>query len=291
MCRHRRQLPRRRRRFRGTRRALQDSHGPRQGCPRRSRGRSRSRRSGRRSTSRDRRRARRAEPPCAVRRRAAGSARRARRLSVSSSPAAGSSSMMTDGPDATARDADQAAASVRQLVGGLVEVRLELELVDRRDRGRRQLVAAGPEQIGQPRHGRGGVGAGADVLLDADVVEQLERLERATQSAAGSLRRRPSRDRTVVDGSSAPAPATKPVTASMIVVLPAPFGPMSPTTSPGCTSKLTSSTATTPPKRTVRSATVSVAGGTGSGASGRSGASSRAARSGAVEGRSVAARA
>ena len=84
---------------------------------------------------------------------------------------------------------------------------------------------------------------------------------------------------------------TKPVTASMIVVLPAPLGPMSPTTSPGCTSKLTSSTATTPPKRTVRSATVSAAGGTGSGASARSGASSRLARSDAVEGRSVAARA
>ena len=54
----------------------------------------------------------------------------------------------------------------------------------------------------------------------------------------------------------------KPVKASTIVVLPAPFGPMSPTTSLGVTRKLTSSTATTAPKRTVRSSTSSVAGAT-----------------------------
>ena len=88
-----------------------------------------------------------------------------------------------------ARDADQAPASVRQLVRVLVEVRSELELLDRRDRGRGQIVTTGPEQIGEPRRRRGGVGAGADVLLDAHVVEQLERLERTTQPAAGSLGR------------------------------------------------------------------------------------------------------
>ena len=43
----------------------------------------------------------------------------------------------------------------------------------------------------------------------------------------------------------------KPVTTSSSVVLPAPFGPMSPTTSPGVTVNETSSTATTPPNRTV----------------------------------------
>jgi hypothetical protein len=42
----------------------------------------------------------------------------------------------------------------------------------------------------------------------------------------------------------------KPLTASMSVVLPAPLGPMSPTTSPGATVRSTPSSATTPPKRT-----------------------------------------
>ena len=50
----------------------------------------------------------------------------------------------------------------------------------------------------------------------------------------------------------------KPVTTSRIVVLPAPFGPMSPTTSPGSIAKLTPSTATTPPNFTTRSLTASV---------------------------------
>ena len=54
----------------------------------------------------------------------------------------------------------------------------------------------------------------------------------------------------------------KPVRASTIVVLPAPFGPISPTTSRGATRKLTPSTATTAPKRTVRSSISSVAGAT-----------------------------
>ena len=47
--------------------------------------------------------------------------------------------------------------------------------------------------------------------------------------------------------------AMNPVTASMNVVLPAPFGPISPRTSPGRTSRVTPSSATTPPKRTLRS--------------------------------------
>src|SRR5438132_242324 len=42
----------------------------------------------------------------------------------------------------------------------------------------------------------------------------------------------------------------KPETASSRVVLPAPLGPMMPTTSPGRTGRSTPSTATTPPKRT-----------------------------------------
>src|SRR5574340_1434470 len=43
------------------------------------------------------------------------------------------------------------------------------------------------------------------------------------------------------------------------VVLPAPFGPMSPQIAPGATEKLTSSSAVTPPKRIVRPATRSSA--------------------------------
>ena len=78
------------------------------------------------------------------------------RLSVSSSPAAGSSSMITDGPDATgAGDADEAAATVRQLVGVLVEVRLELELAGSRATAvEGRVVTAGPEQVGDPRRRR-----------------------------------------------------------------------------------------------------------------------------------------
>ena len=60
-----------------------------------------------------------------------------------------------------------------------------------------------------------------------------------------------------------PSARTKPVTASMIVVLPAPFGPIRPTISPGRTSKVTPSTATTPPNRTVSASIESVAGGRG----------------------------
>ena len=73
-------------------------------------------------------------------------------------------------------------------------------------------------------------------------------------------RRRPARARlpALYELMSVPASAnvpadglTKPVTASITVVLPAPFGPIRPTTSPGLTSNDTSFTATTPPKRTV----------------------------------------
>ena len=48
----------------------------------------------------------------------------------------------------------------------------------------------------------------------------------------------------------------KPVMASMKVVLPAPFGPIRPRISPAWSSKLTSLTATSPPKRRVAPATV-----------------------------------
>ena len=87
-------------------------------------------------------------------------------------------------------DADEPAPAVGELFGRLVEMRFELELVHRGDRGRRQVVVAGPEEVGDPRPPRGAlVAAGADVLLDADVLEQLERLERAPQPEPGPPRR------------------------------------------------------------------------------------------------------
>jgi len=46
-----------------------------------------------------------------------------------------------------------------------------------------------------------------------------------------------------------PVAGTRPVIASMTVVLPAPLGPIRLTISPGSTFRLTSSTALTPPKR------------------------------------------
>ena len=57
-----------------------------------------------------------------------------------------------------------------------------------------------------------------------------------------------------------PLGLVKPVMASTMVVFPAPFGPISPTTSRGDTRKLTPSTATTAPNRTVRSSISRVAG-------------------------------
>ena len=53
-----------------------------------------------------------------------------------------------------------------------------------------------------------------------------------------------------------------PETVSSKVVFPAPFGPIRPSTSPGCRVKLTWSSASTPPKRTVSSRT-SISTGTG----------------------------
>ena len=112
-------------------------------------------------------------------------------LSFSSSPAAGSSSITTDGPDATVRAMPTSRRRpYGQLLGRLVEVRLELELAHRGHRGGRQVVVTGPEEVGDPRQPRGAlVAPGPDVLLDADVLEQLERLERAPQPETSPLRR------------------------------------------------------------------------------------------------------
>ena len=84
------------------------------------------------------------------------------------------------------------------------------------------------ESLGHRRH--------LAVLAHGQVVEQLERLPRAHQAAAGPLVRRPgssmrSSARRSPSSRSRMAPwwATNPVSASMVVVLPAPLGPISPT--------------------------------------------------------------
>ena len=88
-----------------------------------------------------------------------------------------------------AGDADEPPAPVGQLVGQLLEVRLRasnswiaLTAVEGR--------ACFPGQTRSVIHdmASAGVGTGADVVLDADVLEQLERLERAAQTATRPLR-------------------------------------------------------------------------------------------------------
>ena len=63
----------------------------------------------------------------------------------------------------------------RKLARQLTEVRFEIERAHGSDRGGGQVVVTGPEQVGDPCPPRGtGVGAGQDVLLDGDVLEELE---------------------------------------------------------------------------------------------------------------------
>ena len=91
-----------------------------------------------------------------------------------------------------AGDADEPPAPVRQRVGKLVR-----GAARGRTRGSRSTAVEGraclPGQTRSVIHdtASAGVGTGADVVLDADVLEQLERLERAAQAATGPLRGRP----------------------------------------------------------------------------------------------------
>ena len=100
---------------------------------------------------------------------------------------------------------------------------LEPDAVERRRHLAVAVLAAGAED------------RGADVLLDGEVVVELERLERPgrgrvrTRAWAGS--RRCGRRR----AGRRPSAWAKPVTASITLVLPAPFGPMRPTTCPAST--------------------------------------------------------
>ena len=113
-------------------------------------------------------------------------------VSRSPRPAAGSSSSSTDGSggDRT-RDRDEAPAPVRQLVGPAVEVVLEPELADRRERGRRERVVARMHEADEVGERVAAVGRGAQVLVDGHALEQLEALERAAEPGACATARRP----------------------------------------------------------------------------------------------------
>ena len=87
-------------------------------------------------------------------------------------------------------------------------------------------------------------------------LEQLEALERTAETGTRAAARRPLADVATVELDATAGPWTKPVTASIRVVFPAPFGPIRPTTSPGRNTSDTSSTACTPPKRTETSWTL-----------------------------------
>ena len=78
---------------------------------------------------------------------------------------------------------------------------------------------------------------GADVLLDAEVVVELELLERAGEAAAHALVRREAVDTGAVEAHRAARAFAKPVMASIALVLPAPLGPMRPTIPPGGTAQ------------------------------------------------------
>ena len=91
-------------------------------------------------------------------------------------------------------------------------------------------------------------------LIRAVVLDTVGRLGEARCAELVPSRARPS-NRTDPE-----AAATTPVQALKIVVLPAPLGPMSPVMVPGGAWRLTSLTATRPPKRTVRPSTSRFAG-------------------------------
>ena len=185
----------------------------------------------------------------AARRRSRADARRAPRSRVVSSPAAGSSSISRRGlRGERARDADQLAMALRAGRPGSPwrPSRGRTGRASPRSRAgrcasRNAILHAGERVLGD-----------GEVLLDEQVVEQLAALPgprepelRARVRGAG----RRGRDRRARPARSL---RTKPVTASTNVVLPAPLGPIRPTSSPSPTSKLTSRSACTPPKSTDR---------------------------------------
>ena len=171
-------------------------------------------------------------------------------LSRVSRPAAGSSRHTTRGfGDERPRDPDQLALSLRQLA--------------------RAIAPPCPRARAAP--GRASIsaecGPGAEtvsrIVRQADVrCEATSRFSPTERSSNSSIdchvRARPRRARTCggapvrssPSSSTRPSQRTKPLIASMNVVLPAPFGPIRPTSCPSPTSRSTSTTAWTPPNRT-----------------------------------------
>ena len=148
------------------------------------------------------------------------------RLSAVSRPAAGSSSRRTLGSRRIgAGDGDELPFALAELARRAVAQLARCRRVERRATQPRRSLAVGAE------------GRGADVLLDAEVVVELEGLEGAGEPAAHALvGRQPVEP--LPSSRTAPSAVAKPVTASMTLVLPAPFGPMSPTTAPAGTTQV-----------------------------------------------------
>ena len=170
-------------------------------------------------------------------------------LSSVSSPAAGSSRHRSRGSIASARATPTSlrcpwVSSRRHRLGDRAEVE-QLERVLRggalADRAFRRARAASARNDGRwaatVRFSRTVRSSNSSVLC------QVRASPRCARTCGGSpATSRPS-------SSTRPVERTNPVIASMNVVLPAPFGPISPTSWPSSTSTSTSSTARTPPKR------------------------------------------
>ncbi len=126
----------------------------------------------------------------------------------------------------------------------------EIQQSDRVLRGR-ALADALPHQLGREGEERRALGCHHEIFPDGEIVEQLRALPGSGEPPPRPhVRGQPGEIASVeLDG---PVERTNPVMASMNVVLPAPFGPISPTSSPSSTATATESTAQTPPKRTER---------------------------------------
>jgi hypothetical protein len=136
------------------------------------------------------------------------------------------------------RDSDEPAPAIRQLVGARVEV-AGAACGSVRLRAAMRFVKYAPRSCG------------------SDAARRLSRTEMSSNSSSDWKERAiPARERWCTDHpliraslnlTSPVEIGVKPVTASINVVLPAPFGPISPTICPGSTVIETSSTAVTPP--------------------------------------------
>ena len=151
-----------------------------------------------------------------------------------------------------ARDADRQRAGQLLADGGEAA---PLEHLARPVRGVPLAAAAGREhdEVGEKAAATAvPLERGEHVVLDRQPAEGLHPLERAPQAPAGAI------CVADFDVTSLPARTTRPSLGwrtpemtSKSVVLPAPFGPMMPSTSPALASRLTSLNAAMPPKRTL----------------------------------------